>query len=317
MNGHFNKAVCYGDYTIHRCGLSCRKQQHFHCLYCTATILRKRDLKVHISCCHIKHTRTPPSPFSPVLQQDSDNSAWDPNLTVSIPTLSPKTLNQSLSPPTSASRSSSASFFNVPSCTIVDSSTKVVEGLPLRLRQIVLYMLPRDPLGPTCLEQPLKVASCRSTDHDGIGAEENHIKMKTQDHGYGCKLVNAEVKKLHITVQRGRSLPPVKRCSCCPSPQYHCPFCGPGFFKPTKLSKIKIHMTGHFNKAVFYGDYNIHRCGLSCRKQQHFHCLYCTATILRKRDLKVHLSVCHLKHRTVPPTSDQEPDSFSFGAKWP
>ncbi|MEQ2300438.1 hypothetical protein AMECASPLE_025436 [Ameca splendens] len=85
--------------------------------------------------------------------------------------------------------------------------------------------------------------------------------MEAQDHDYSYNLVDAEMEenKLHITVQRGRSLPPVKRCSCCPSPQYHCPFCGPGFFKPTKLSKIKIHMTGHFNKAVCYGDYTIHR----------------------------------------------------------
>ncbi|MED6253180.1 hypothetical protein ATANTOWER_023800 [Ataeniobius toweri] len=107
-------------------------------------------------------------------------------------------------------------------------------------------------------------------------------------------------------------MPPVKKCSCCPSPQYHCPFCGAGVFKPTNLSMLKIHLSGHIKKAIAYGDYTIHRCGLSCRKRQHFHCLYCTTTVLRKRDLKVHFSCCHIKHTQTPPTSDQGSNPFSL-----
>ncbi|XP_065808847.1 uncharacterized protein [Labrus bergylta] len=44
-------------------------------------------------------------------------------------------------------------------------------------------------------------------------------------------------------------------------------------------------------------EYTIHKCGLQCRKQCHYHCLYCTATLIRKKDFKKHLLTCHKVHR--------------------
>ncbi|KAM4739777.1 uncharacterized protein FYW61_004109 isoform 2-T5 [Anableps anableps] len=282
MDGHFNKAVSYGDYTIHRCGLRCRNRQHFHCLYCTATVLRKRDLKVHLSFCHTKHTQT-----TSVRMSNSSVPAQDPNLTLSPEDSKPIASAQGSNPKPA-------------------HCTKLEEVLPLWLNNTRLCTILRDPRVHTCSEQAFKLNPLHSPDPLGACVKEKMAK----DHDYGSNLAETEPKenKLHITIQKGRSLPPVQKCCCCPSPQYHCPFCGLGFFKPTKLSKLKIHLRGHIKKAIPHGDYTIHRCGLSCRKQQHFHCLYCTATVLRKRDLKAHLS-CHVKHLRTTPTSDQGPNS--------
>lgn len=57
--------------------------------------------------------------------------------------------------------------------------------------------------------------------------------------------------KLHITIQKGGSFPELKRCSTCCS-AYHCPFCRPSLFRPTKLSKVRAHLDSHFNRAVFH-----------------------------------------------------------------
>ncbi|XP_007568504.2 uncharacterized protein LOC103149342 isoform X3 [Poecilia formosa] len=282
MDGHFNKAVSYLDYTIHRCGLGCRKRQHFHCLYCTATVLRKRDLKVHLSFCHMKHTRTPS-----VQTSDSSAPAQNPN------------------PTQSARDSKPTRSTHIPNPTKLAYCAKFEEVLASWLNNTLLMR--RDPAVHTRLEKPSELQPLPSPDL--VGMKEDKIKT-AKDHDYGSNLDEAEPKenKLHITIQTGHSLPFVKKCRCCPSPQYHCPFCDLEFFKPTKLSKLKIHLSGHIKKAIPHGDYTIHRCGLSCRKQQHFHCLYCTATVLRKRDLKVHLS-CHIKRTRTPPASDQSSDS--------
>ncbi|XP_032428860.1 uncharacterized protein LOC116726300 [Xiphophorus hellerii] len=285
MDGHFNKAVSYIDYTIHRCGLSCRKRQHFHCLYCTATVLRKRDLKVHLSFCHMKRTRTS------VQTSDSSAPAQDPN------------------PTRSAQDSKPTQSTHIPNPTKLAYCTKLEEVLPSWLNNTLLCTMLRDPVVHPRSEKPSELEPLHSPDLVGTCAKENKIKM-AKDHDCGSNLAEAEPKenKLHITIQTGRSLPFVKKCRCCPSPQYHCPFCGLEFFKPTKLSKLKIHLSRHIKKAIPHRDYTIHRCGLSCRKQQHFHCLYCTATVLRKRDLKVHLS-CHIKHTETSPASDQSLNS--------
>ncbi|XP_043985652.1 uncharacterized protein LOC122838779 isoform X1 [Gambusia affinis] len=280
MDGHFNKAVSYIDYTIHRCGLSCRKRQHFHCLYCTATVLRKRDLKVHLSFCHMKHTRT-----TSVQTSDSSAPAQDLN-------------------PTWSDRDSRPTQSRLAYCTKLECSNSSW------LNNTLLCTTLRDAVVHTRSEKPSEPESLHSPDLVGSCVKENKIKM-AKDHDCGSNLAEAEPKenKLHNTIQTGRSLPFVKKCRCCPSPQYHCPFCGLEYFKPTKLSKLKIHLSGHIKKAILHGDYTIYRCGLSCRKQQHFHCLYCTATVLRKRDLNVHLS-CHIKHTGTSPASDQSVNSF-------
>ncbi|XP_069561865.1 uncharacterized protein [Brachyistius frenatus] len=99
--------------------------------------------------------------------------------------------------------------------------------------------------------------------------------------------------KIHPSIRKGFSLPPPIKCnSCCSPSKFHCPFCSPTFFKPTKPCRVKFHLTIHLKKAFYIGDYTIHRCGLECRPQPHFHCLYCTATLIRKRDFTNHLPFC-------------------------
>ncbi|KAJ8370516.1 hypothetical protein SKAU_G00105440 [Synaphobranchus kaupii] len=131
----------------------------------------------------------------------------------------------------------------------------------------------------------------------------------------------ASSEKDHITIQRGRSLPPLAKCtSCCRS--YHCPFCGPSVFRPTKPNRVQRHLDSHFSRAVIHQEYIIHRCGLDCRPFLHYHCLYCQATIITKINFEIHLlsscksrpttqlrtrlcpplnQVCHLRTRLCPP----------------
>ncbi|XP_034543441.1 uncharacterized protein LOC117815683 isoform X2 [Notolabrus celidotus] len=107
-------------------------------------------------------------------------------------------------------------------------------------------------------------------------------------------------QSVHITIQRGRSLPKLSRCSsCCWS--FHCPFCSSALCRPTKLSKVKTHLENHFNRAVLHEGYTIHRCGLGCRKQLHYHCVYCQSTLSRKPDFIKHLGLCKQKHKTTTP----------------
>ncbi|XP_067303567.1 uncharacterized protein [Pseudorasbora parva] len=50
--------------------------------------------------------------------------------------------------------------------------------------------------------------------------------------------------------------------------------------------------------------YTIHRCGLGCRSQLHYHCMYCQSMLLRKEDFKKHLTVCQTKQSTSVPLSE-------------
>lgn len=69
--------------------------------------------------------------------------------------------------------------------------------------------------------------------------------------------------KLHVTIQKGGSFPELKRCSTCCS-AYHCPFCRPSLFRPTKLSKVRAHLDSHFNRAVFHAGKVCKHCLLEC-----------------------------------------------------
>ncbi|KAK1885480.1 Translation initiation factor IF-2 [Dissostichus eleginoides] len=63
---------------------------------------------------------------------------------------------------------------------------------------------------------------------------------------------------MHITIQEGRSLPDLQRCTTC-CEDFHCPFCASNVFHPAKLSKVKTHLESHFNRAVLHEGYTIHR----------------------------------------------------------
>ncbi|XP_030582201.1 uncharacterized protein LOC115778281 [Archocentrus centrarchus] len=97
----------------------------------------------------------------------------------------------------------------------------------------------------------------------------------------------------HVSIQKGSSIPPLQKCKTCCSPgKFHCPFCSPEIFKPTDRPSLKIHLDSHRREAFETRKYTIHRCRLWCRSQAHYHCLYCKATVIRKRTFHNHLSFC-------------------------
>ncbi|XP_037646438.1 uncharacterized protein LOC119500662 [Sebastes umbrosus] len=99
---------------------------------------------------------------------------------------------------------------------------------------------------------------------------------------------------VHVTIQKGLYTPTLKKCiDCCYPPKYHCPFCLPSFFKPTKYSRARLHLDIHLRRAIYVGEYTIHKCALDCRNQAHYHCLFCTDTLIKQRDFKNHLPCCH------------------------
>ncbi|XP_073671205.1 uncharacterized protein [Paramisgurnus dabryanus] len=104
---------------------------------------------------------------------------------------------------------------------------------------------------------------------------------------------------MHRTVLRHGQIV-LQRCqSCCSN--YHCPFCGPKVFKPTtNFHMVKNHVSNHLSLAVQHEDFLIVKCNLQCREPAHFHCCYCSNTVIRKVQLIKHLALC--TKRQVPPT---------------
>ncbi|XP_013884604.1 uncharacterized protein LOC106532963 [Austrofundulus limnaeus] len=113
-----------------------------------------------------------------------------------------------------------------------------------------------------------------------------------------------EPTKSHVTIRRGLTFPPLRQCTtCCPPGLYHCPFCLPGFFKPTKRSRVRLHLEIHIRRACFVGEYTIHKCSLDCITRPHYHCLYCISPLLSRLDLNRHVLLCEerLLQTTAPP----------------
>ncbi|XP_065132856.1 uncharacterized protein [Paramisgurnus dabryanus] len=117
------------------------------------------------------------------------------------------------------------------------------------------------------------------------------------------KLTETMFFKKHITIQEGRAIPELQRCTTC-CKDFHCPFCSSSLFHPTKLSKVKYHLESHFKRAVLHEGYTIHRCGLDCRPKWHYHCIHCNSMLIRRQDFMKHLSFCKGKH---PDTSTTIP----------
>ncbi|CAM4480923.1 unnamed protein product [Leuciscus chuanchicus] len=97
--------------------------------------------------------------------------------------------------------------------------------------------------------------------------------------------------KMHITILKKGEMPCISKCTrCCD--EYHCPFCETWVYKPRGLGSVVNHVQNHLKLAVQLHDFTIIKCNLKCREISHFHCCYCSATILRKAQLQIHLSNC-------------------------
>ncbi|XP_029946718.1 uncharacterized protein LOC115387916 [Salarias fasciatus] len=104
---------------------------------------------------------------------------------------------------------------------------------------------------------------------------------------------DGQPQKIPVSIQRGFSIPRLQKClTCCGAVKYHCPFCLPKIFKPAKRSKVKEHLEYHLKQAFYIGEYTIHRCGLECRAQPHYHCLYCSNMMTTKVNLTNHIPMC-------------------------
>ncbi|XP_073320915.1 uncharacterized protein [Pagrus major] len=101
-------------------------------------------------------------------------------------------------------------------------------------------------------------------------------------------------RQVHTSIKKGLSIHTLKKCvNCCTPSRYHCPICSPVDFNPTHyLHKAENHMKYHLKRAVSFEEYTILICGLQCRKLRHYHCLYCSATLIKKRDFTDHLLAC-------------------------
>ncbi|XP_039601812.1 uncharacterized protein LOC120524049 [Polypterus senegalus] len=95
----------------------------------------------------------------------------------------------------------------------------------------------------------------------------------------------------HVTVLKSGRQSQITKCTTCCS-LYHCPFCKPTVYKPNQLYAVQIHLQNHLNLAVRHEDYVIVKCNLDCRKTAHFHCCYCSATVIRRVQLISHISKC-------------------------
>ncbi|XP_024151459.1 uncharacterized protein LOC112160847 [Oryzias melastigma] len=97
----------------------------------------------------------------------------------------------------------------------------------------------------------------------------------------------------HPTILRGPSFPPMEKCTnCCFPGRYHCPFCPPECFKPSRRFKLMVHLEYHKKYACSVDGYTIYKCAFDCRKKPHYHCMYCKGTLLRRRDFVNHVPLC-------------------------
>ncbi|KAM8761697.1 uncharacterized protein AB9X84_006672 [Acanthopagrus schlegelii] len=134
--------------------------------------------------------------------------------------------------------------------------------------------------------------------------------------------------KVHISIQKGLSPHPLEQCvNCCTPSRYHCPVCLPEDFKPTESPFRAVnHMRCHLKRAVVFEEHTILRCGLTCRKLRHYHCLYCVATLIKRIEFTDHLAACRhnqqkraekssqlsKQHQTAPLLAPEESSTLSY-----
>ncbi|XDV53358.1 hypothetical protein PO909_021876, partial [Leuciscus waleckii] len=84
---------------------------------------------------------------------------------------------------------------------------------------------------------------------------------------------------MHRTIlRRGQDpLLSIERCSVCCN-MYHCDYCT---MLHKHLHEAQNHVTNHYRNAVQQEGFVIIKCGLGCRQTPHFHCCYCTSTLIR------------------------------------
>ncbi|XP_076863832.1 uncharacterized protein LOC143516123 [Brachyhypopomus gauderio] len=93
---------------------------------------------------------------------------------------------------------------------------------------------------------------------------------------------------------------------------FHCPLCPVKLFKPSNLARVKKHIEIHWKNAIQFKEYRIHRCHQNCRPEGHYHCPFCSKTILRRDNMGSHLQACEDgSYGTHTPTPAKVPSCTS------
>ncbi|XP_056332199.1 uncharacterized protein zgc:165409 [Danio aesculapii] len=88
---------------------------------------------------------------------------------------------------------------------------------------------------------------------------------------------------------------------------FECPCCP---FIAKENYSFKIHMDNHISHAVKHKGYFISKCNKPCRTAAHFHCLYCSQTLIRRESLARHVASCSNTEPSVAPSSPLPPSLF-------
>ncbi|XP_059908435.1 zonadhesin-like [Gadus macrocephalus] len=87
----------------------------------------------------------------------------------------------------------------------------------------------------------------------------------------------------HISILSDGDTPTINKCTN--RELFHCPFCK---YVGAKYM-VDNHIKGH--SSVKHEGFTMIKCGLSCRTATHFHCCYCTATIINRLQFTKHLLI--------------------------
>ncbi|XP_053488048.1 uncharacterized protein LOC128612177 isoform X2 [Ictalurus furcatus] len=285
---HLSLAVKHEDFIIIKCNLHCRDQAHFHCCYCTATVIRKVQIIKHLTACRRRSSTPSPWPCT--------ESTFDTEPIASEPV-------------------SSKEAASITGPVFIKEPASVTE--PLSITE------PPSVPKPVSVTEPVSVNKVVSITKSASLAKHVHMQKKVQCTRCGITVNKKNLDmhnrrkhslKMHVTVLKRGQEAPVERCTtCCSNLRYHCPFCTSEVYHPNELHHVKNHVFNHLSLAVKHKNFIIVKCNLSCRDQAHFHCCYCTTTVIRKVQIIKHLTAC--QRRSARPSPSPPPclsKAFTF-----
>ncbi|XP_077066383.1 uncharacterized protein LOC143720635 isoform X8 [Siphateles boraxobius] len=348
VTNHFRNAVQREGFVIIKCGLGCRQTPHFHCCYCTSTLIRRDALIKHLTTCKntsyrqspptVSQAAPPPStakvppseipPFpadeppstadkppsegppspadEPPSTADEPPSEGPPSPADKPPSTADKTPSEG--PPSPADEPPSPA--DEPPSTADEPPSTADE--PPSLADKPPSTADKTPSeGPPSEGPPSPADEPSTLLADKPPSEEPPYPAKvppsTADEppseGPPSTAV-APSSAMHRTIlRRGQDpLLSIERCSVCCN-MYHCNYCT---MLHKYLHEAQNHVTNHFRNAVQREGFVIIKCGLGCRQTPHFHCCYCTSTLIRRDALIKHLTTCkNTSYRQPPPTVSQ------------
>ncbi|XP_061569457.1 uncharacterized protein LOC133423294 isoform X2 [Cololabis saira] len=224
------------DQILQRCVQSCRAAGHYHCPYCSRTLIRRLDMKRHLASCHHELTSV----------------STEPDLHPAI----------SMQPGPSQDLSCSQPLVQEAAEMCGKSFKCLLCGFNLLRKNYRRHMLRK--------HADLSQDFTQSWHLQGFTADETNDIFAAQKTGNGISVP--------VRIQRDG------------------PGCRPwGKWSPTFKKKIPY--------LNFKGQI-LQRCVQSCRAAGHYHCPYCSRTLIRRLDMKRHLALCHHQLTSV----STEPD---------